>query len=99
MGVLCTLSLLITMGGTSAFANDPYPFQLRDVMRAYVDDNHCWVIEPQFDLITMDFLDGRAAFLSVLIYGQSTNQAASSSTPPAITPADPPAPPAALPTP
>jgi hypothetical protein len=87
------------MVGTSAFANDPYPFQLSDGMLGYFDDSHSRVIEPQFDLITMDFLDSRAAFLSVLIYGQSTNQAASSSTPPAITAAAPPAPPPSPPTP
>jgi hypothetical protein len=49
MRVVAILSLLVTLVGTSAFAYDPYPFQRSDGLWGYVDDDHCWVIEPQFD--------------------------------------------------
>ncbi len=34
---------------TSAAAYDPYPFQRSDGKWGYVNDDHCWVIEPQFE--------------------------------------------------
>jgi hypothetical protein len=46
---LCTLSLIALLGMTTvAVAFDPYPFQRSDGKWGYVDDEHCWVIEPQF---------------------------------------------------
>lgn len=48
MRVVAILSLLVTAVGTSAFAYDPYPFQRSDGKWGYVDDNHCWVIAPEF---------------------------------------------------
>jgi len=49
MRVLATLSLLFALVGTSAFAGDPYPFQRSDGKWGYVNDDHCWVVEPQFE--------------------------------------------------
>lgn len=48
MRVFVVLSLIVSLVGTSAFAYDPYPFERSDGKWGYVDDNHCWVIAPQF---------------------------------------------------
>ena len=46
MRALAILPLLFALVGTSAFAGDPYPFQRSDGKCGYVDDDHCWAIEP-----------------------------------------------------
>jgi hypothetical protein len=52
MRALTILSLSLALVGTSAFAGDPYPFQRSDGKWGYVDDDHCWVIAPQFHYAT-----------------------------------------------
>ncbi len=56
-----TLSLFALLGMTTvAQAYDPYPFQRSDGKWGYVDDNHCWVISPQFEG-AREFTEGIAA--------------------------------------
>lgn len=46
---IITASIVALLGmATSAAAYDPYPFQHSDGKWGYVDDDHCWVIEPEF---------------------------------------------------
>jgi hypothetical protein len=59
MRLFCFASILATMVGTAAFAYDPYPFQRSDGKWGYVNDDHCWVIEPQFDF-AQPFSEGLA---------------------------------------
>lgn len=49
MRVFVFVALFATVVGTAAFAYDPYPFQRSDGKWGYVNDDHCWVIEPQFE--------------------------------------------------
>lgn len=57
---LGTLSLIALLGTTTvATAYDPYPFQRSDGKWGYVDDDHCWVIEPIFDR-SSSFREGTA---------------------------------------
>jgi len=60
MRALAMLSLSFVLVGTSAFAGDPYPFQRSDGKWGYVNDDHCWVIEPQFVNASL-FSDGLAS--------------------------------------
>ena len=48
MRIFAFFSLFVTVVGTVAFAGDPYPFQRSDGKWGYVDDNHCWIISPEF---------------------------------------------------
>jgi hypothetical protein len=41
--------IAIVVLATPALAYDPYPFQRSDGKWGYVDDEHCWVIEPRFE--------------------------------------------------
>ena len=49
MRVFVFVSLFAATVGTAAFAYDPYPFQRSDGKWGYVNDDHCWVIESQFE--------------------------------------------------
>lgn len=47
---IITASIVALLGmATSAAAYDPYPFQGSDGKWGYVNDDHCWVIAPQFE--------------------------------------------------
>lgn len=46
--IIVTLVALLGLT-TSAAAYDPYPFQRSDGKWGYVDDDHCWVIAPEFE--------------------------------------------------
>lgn len=57
---LASLSLIALLGTvTVAAAYDPYAFQRSDGKWGYVDDDHCWVIAPNFDY-SFDFREGLA---------------------------------------
>ncbi len=60
MRTTLTSLIAIFVLATPALANDPYPFQRSDGKWGYVDDEHCWVIEPQFDRAA-GFSEGLAA--------------------------------------
>jgi hypothetical protein len=60
MRVFVFVSLFATLVGTAAFAYEPYPFQRSDGKWGYVNDDHCWVIAPQFEDAKL-FSEGLAA--------------------------------------
>lgn len=59
MRAFTLVTLFAALLGTAAFAGDPYPFMRSDFKWGFVNDEHCWVIEPQFDG-AYNFVEGLA---------------------------------------
>jgi hypothetical protein len=60
MRVFASILLMAFTLGTAAFALDTFPFKRSDGMWGFVNKDHCWVIEPQFDFAD-SFAEGLAS--------------------------------------